>query len=138
MSDIAITAANVIPSASAQYRGRVIAGVALTAGQVVYQDTDKSIKLADANAATPAFIVYGIAANAAGVGQPVDVISYDPALAIGGTVAANATVILSATPGGIAPDADCTTGWRKTILGVGIGSNKILFNPSALASGVAS
>lgn len=135
MSDLAITAANVLPSASATIV-RKTAGAAITAGQPVYLDpaTD-TVKLADANGASPLFKVYGIAGCNAAAGQPICIVMQDPALGMGAAVAAGTTLILSATPGGVAPVADAATGMYVTVLGVGIGSNQINFSP--LAAGVA-
>lgn len=130
MADIVITAASVLPSATAILDVAKVAGVAITAGQVVYLDTaTNSYKLADANAAAPANSVAGIALNNAAAGQLIAIVTKDPQLAIGGTVAAGATVIASATPGAMCPDADAASGWTKIILGGGVGSNKINFNP---------
>lgn len=139
MADISITAANVLMSASGSKKDG-IAGEAITAGKALYLDAaDKKLKLADANASTKTNVC-GIALNDAGVGQPVAYCVADEELTIGGTVAANAIVILSATAGGIAPIADATTGWETVILGIGVGSNKIscnFQNPMPLRSGVA-
>lgn len=130
MADIAITAANVIPSANAN-RNLGVAGVALAQGDVLFMDSTDANKLkkADADLSALASTVVGIAENAAAVGQYVSYITKDPQLAIGGTVAAGALVILSATAGKIAPSADAASGWYVTVLGVGVGSNKINFNP---------
>jgi len=134
--DIAITPANVIPSAGASFVHGRIAGAAITAGQPVYKDTDGTIKPANATGAAPICNVIGIAVNNAAVGQPVSYVTADPALALGGTIAAGHAVVASgANTGGIAPIADVATGWFSTILGVGIGNNKI--NLNLVAAGVA-
>ncbi len=119
MADITITPANVITSADAVIE-RGTAGATITAGQLVYLDTVTSTyKLADANGASPLFVIRGIALHGASSGQPLAICTEDPALVIGATVAVGATYIASATPGGIGVDADGTTGWYKTIVGVG-------------------
>ena len=132
-ADIAITAANVVPSAKARYSQQT-AGATITAGQVVYLDTvSGTVKLAKANSASPVISVYGIAATNASLNQPVVIITSDPALAIGGTIASGGTVWVSGTNAGgmTSTFADLVTGWTVTVLGVGTGSNSINFNPLA-------
>lgn len=135
MADITITAASIVASSSAS-KTIGTAGATLTAGQVVYLDTStNTYKLADANLSAAAAKVGGITLDGASSGQPVSIVTSDPGLTLGGTVAAGAVVVLSATAGGIAPVADLATGMYATVLGIGIGSNKINFKP--LAAGVA-
>lgn len=128
MAAISITPANVKMSA----RGRFItgfAGEAVTAGQLVYRDNaDKgSLKLADADEPTKRAVV-GIAANNASKDQPLTVVTKDGALAIGGTVATGAVLVLGATAGSIAPASDLTEGWEAVILAVGVGDDKVSFD----------
>lgn len=134
-TDIAITAANLIPSAQAVPRDGV-AGVAITAGQLVYKDTaDGKIKLADANGASTLIRTpIGMAVNSAGIGQPVRYIVSDPDLTIGGTVSNGAAYVLSGTAGGLAPIADQTTGWYPCIVAIGISSTKVSFRAAGLRS----
>jgi hypothetical protein len=133
MADIAITAANFLGSANARYIQQK-AGVALTAGQFVYFDTGSgTVKLAKANGAAPINTLFGVAAENAAANQQVLVITSDPALAIGGTIAAGAVCWLSAVnAGGInATPADDVSGGTMTriVLGIGMGSNTMNFNP---------
>src|ERR1700752_3529953 len=133
MADIAITAANVLPSVAARYSQQK-AGVALTAGQVLYLDTSTgTVKLAKANSAAPINTVFGIAAENCGANQQVLVITFDTLLAIGGTIAAGTICWLSAVnAGGInATPADDVTGGVMTriVLGIGMGSNNVNFQP---------
>jgi hypothetical protein len=135
MADIAITAANVAASASAN-KITGVAGAAITAGQPVYLDAATgTYKLTDANLSAAAAAEAGIALDNAAIGQPLTIARSDPSFTLGGTVAAGAVVVLSATPGGIAPVADLASGWYTTVLGIGIGSNKIKLQP--IVSGVA-
>lgn len=93
MADLTITAANLIPSASASIK-HGISGAAVAAGKSVYIDPDtKTIKLADNDAVVAAeHDAVGISLNAtAAAGQPI---SY------------------------ICPRADVTTGDELVILGV--------------------
>lgn len=134
-ADYTVTATSVIASASATL-SRGTAGAAITAGQSVAIDTDHSIKLYDANSGTATLRVFaGIACNGASTGQPVTYCTADSAFTPGFTVAAGAIVIGSATAGGLCPAADLASGSYLTIVGVGIGSNRIKLNP--LAAGVA-
>lgn len=134
-TDIAITAANVVPSAKARFTTQT-AGVAVTAGQVLYFDTSTgTVKLAKANGASPQNTVYGIAMSTAAVNQPVVVCTYDPNLAIGGTIASGTICWLSVlNAGGInSTGADDVAGGTMTriVLGPGVGSNTINFSPIA-------
>lgn len=144
-TDVSITAANVVPSVNAVKR-TYTAGVAITAGQLVYldkADTDANgfgkAKLADANGATALRVVDGIAVNTAAAGQDVTVVSYDPALVIAASgLTANTILISSATAGGLAPSADLTTGWYLTVIGVVKNGTTIFFRAPGLVSGAAS
>lgn len=135
-ADVSITAASVAPSADAiyldsYYGGKLVAGAAITAGQLVYVDTADSnkIKLSDCNSGTAGVRdVDGIAVNNAASGQRISVVAYDPALTLGGTTANGTIYVLSATAGGIAPAADVTTGWYVAVIGLGLPSNKIFFS----------
>lgn len=139
MADISITAANVIssgPAAGAVWQ-TVILGATLTAGESVYIFSGKSgniptVKACNALGSGVVNQHFGILLTGGGAGQAGKVVTKDAALAIGGTVAAGAVVVQSGNnAGGIAPAGDLTTGWFATTLGVGIGSNKINYNPNA-------
>jgi hypothetical protein len=132
-ADISITAANVVPSSKARLSTQT-AGATITAGQVVYLDpVSGTVKLSKANVASPVNSVFGIAATNASANQPVVIITSDPALAIGGTIASGGTVWMSGTNAGgmTSTFADLVTGWTIIVLGVGNGSNAINFNPLA-------
>jgi hypothetical protein len=126
MADLTLTAANVQPSSLAVIISG-LAAVAITAGQTVYEDTADldafsrpKFKLYDANLVTPAAIlngVRGVAANTAGINQPIDVVLSDPAFTHGlATVARGDVIVASATAGGLAPVADVVTGWRPAVV----------------------
>jgi hypothetical protein len=121
MADYTVTVANLLPSAQGVYlQGSSmppipglmpLAGAAITRGQPVYQDpTDNSIKLADANGADPLFRAIGIAANDAGIGQPINVVISDPQFTPGFTAAIGDIVIVSANVGKLCPYADKASG----------------------------
>lgn len=133
-ADYTVTTASVVCSDEAVIR-RKFAAVTITTGKAVAVKVDGTLDLYDANGATPLNVFKGIALNTGGAGQPVDYVESDPEFTPGFTIAAGAIVIGSATAGGLAPAADLATGWYLTIIGVGIGSNKIDLNP--FPSGVA-
>ena len=110
MTDIAITAANVVPGANAVIK-HGIAGETVTAGQNGYLDptTGKYMK-ADSNSATAAARkATGVFVNGASNGQPV-AIQEAGDLTIGGTLTAGLAYYLSDTPGGLCPVADIGSG----------------------------
>lgn len=126
MADLTLTSANVSPSSNAVMISG-IAAVAIGAGQTVYEDTASldslgrpEFKLYDANASTPTAItsgIRGIAANSAGIDQPLNVVISDPAFTHGLTgVTKGDVLIASATAGAIAPVADLASGWRPAVV----------------------
>jgi hypothetical protein len=137
MAAISITATSVLPSSAARFESYP-AAEAILAGQVVYltSASPTTAGLADADASGKN-LVRGIAVcSAPAAGQQVVVCTYDTAFAVGGIVAAGATVWLSATAGGITSTAaDNSTGVKTAVIGIGQGSNTILLNP--LNGGVA-
>jgi hypothetical protein len=134
MADITITASSVIPGANATIVNAV-AGASIAAGDVLYKDTadNNTMKLADANGGTAIIrTVAGIAVCSAAAGQRVSYVSEDDDLTLGSALfTVGDIVILSATPGRLAPQADATTGWFKTILGIAKSTSKIIFKPLA-------
>jgi hypothetical protein len=133
-SDLSITAANVkigTDTTVVRYKD-AIAGATITAGQVVYSDDSDSgrIKLADANGTAAQANVLGIAAHGASADQPIRVIISDPSFRPGATLSLTEQIyILSATPGGIAPASDATTGWVKVVLFVANTTSVANFRP---------
>lgn len=121
MSDVSITAANVIAGSNASIT-RGIAGATITAGQAVYLDTATTGEwlLADSDSATViarGSARFGIALNGASDGQPLAV-QTEGLITIGGTLVAGVAYYLSDTPGGICPFADLATGDYVTLVGV--------------------
>lgn len=121
MATLTITAANVQHQSNAALRSG-IAGVAITAGDVLYLDEATStLKLSQSDTAVKADAV-GIAANDAAIGQPV---SYQ----VSGTITLGTGaflqrgriyIVANDVAGGIAPDSDVGAGDYVTILGVAI------------------
>lgn len=118
MSDLSITAANVISGSGAK-RTLGSAGATITAGKVVYLDiADNKYKLADCDSGTAeARSPIGIALNGASDGQPLVVHERGP-ITIGGTLDDGIAYYLSPNPGGIAPVADILTGDYPVLLGI--------------------
>lgn len=134
MADATITAANVVPSASATLV-KVTFGEAVTQGQPVYKKASDGLYYkADGNDSTK-IPVAGIACSAVSANQPGVICTDDPAFTPGFTIAAGDVYILSATAGGVAPVADYATGSYFTTLMYGIGNNqaKIAITTSGVA-----
>lgn len=130
-ADYTVTAANVLTS-NVRYLKHGTAAATITAGQSLAKDSTGNLILCDANSATALTRVFvGIAVNGALSGQPVNYVDSDPSFAPGFTIAAGAIVIVSGTAGSLAPAADAATGIYVTVVGVGIGGNKIKMNITA-------
>jgi len=135
MTDLVITAANVLSGSGAKITHGT-AGATVTAGQTVYRDpTDSKYKLADDNSATAAVrSVDGIALHASLAGQPLAVHESGP-LTVGATMTAGVAYYLSDTPGGICPVADLATGEYPALLG--IATSTTVLNVAIQEAGVA-
>lgn len=130
MTDIAVTAANVIGDGGSP-RETGTAAVAVTAGQAVYLDTTvNKYKLSDSNLAG-AKTVRGIALNNAAINQPLTIQKSGP-ITIGGTLVKGTNYCQSTTPGGICPQADITTGGDVVVLGVATSTTSLLLNIQVL------
>lgn len=134
MADLTITAASVVPSANATKVTRnAAAGVTITAGQLVYLDSN-TLKLTDNDASAAAAKVAGIAVCGASPGQPCTYVTKDPKLAIGATVSIGAVYTNSGTPGGIAPIGDKATGDFIVVVAVGVSTTQVNFDVNMTAS----
>ena len=135
MSDVSITAANVVAGANAKKRTGT-AGSTITAGQAVYEDSSDSFKfkLADANASAATAKCVGIALHGASSGQPLTIVEEDDDFTPGGTLSISAAAddgvyVLSGTAGGIAPVGDLASGWYPVVLGVAKSTTKMILKP---------
>jgi hypothetical protein len=124
MADLTITPANVKPSGTTLIDYGHLSGATLTQGESVYLDAaTNTYKAADCDAAG-AKSVDGVTLNAASSGQPV-------AVATGGDINPGAAVVpgtvycVSATAGGICPQADITTGDDVIIIGVATSASNL-------------
>lgn len=132
MSDIAITAANVLSSTTAQ-RGFGTSGATITAGQSLYIDTsdNNKLKLFDSDVAAPANVFAGIALHASLAGQPIAYVIADPSFTFGGTVLAGDTIWGADTAGGITKTfADLESGDTVVALGVALTTTTMVLNPT--------
>jgi hypothetical protein len=119
MTDISITAANVVAGSNAT-RENGTAGETITAGKAVYRSsTTGKYMLADSNSATvEARTPRGIALNGASLNQPLQILRAGE-ITIGGTLDPEAPAYyLSDTPGGICPVADVGDGEYFCLIGV--------------------
>ena len=92
------------------------AGETVTAGQAVYlKSSDSKLWLADANGSVDTAAAVGVSLHAALAGHPLTYISAG-SLNFGAILLAGKYYVVSATPGGIAPVADLTTGRYSTQL----------------------
>lgn len=111
MADITVTASAVRGTRGAT----ALAAAALTAGKVVYADTNSKWALSDNNVVAAAQFA-GIALHAADIDQPVT-IHESGDLTIQGGLTAGTFYYLSDTPGGICPFADLASGERVVQIG---------------------
>lgn len=134
MTDIAITAANVVAGSDSRAEPGT-AGATITAGQAVYLDSaTRTYKLADSNGAEALRTPRGIALNSAASGQPLSV-HRSGDLTIGATLTPGVAYYLSDTPGGICPVADVGSGEYACI--IGIAKSASVLDVNIQASGVA-
>jgi hypothetical protein len=129
MADLSITAASVAAGTNATKQNQYLAGASITQGKSVYVDTaDNTVKLADADAVISG--VVGVALNAASAGQPVTFQQYGN-ITIGATVATGTAYYVSATAGGICPEADLASGDFPHFLGFATSTTVIALDPKA-------
>lgn len=124
--DLAITPAAVVKGTGAVVRNGT-AGVAITAGQTVYEDASdgNKVKLADADLSAAAATLKGVALHAAAAGQPI---AYQDGgnLTLNAVLTAGKVYVLSATAGGIAPVADLAAGWRTSLVGIALSTTSLM------------
>lgn len=128
MTDIAITAANVVAGSDATKESG-IAGETIAAGKAVYRSsTTGKYMLADSNSATAeARKATAIALNGASLNQPITV-QRGGDITIGGTLTAGTAYYLSDTPGGICPLADVGGGEYLCLLGLAKSASVLALN----------
>ena len=105
MANLAIIPAQVIPSVNARPQ-RATAGVAINAGDLVYKDATGLLQLSDADGATAAQNVGGMAVCSGGAGQLINYITDDDEVTLGENVASGEPCFLSATAGKMSAASD--------------------------------
>ena len=137
MSDLSVTAANVVAGSAAIINRNLLSAATITAGEAVYLDTTIATpawKLIDADAAVTGNEIAtkkGIALNGASTGQPVAVDTYDTDFTPGATLTNGLAVYSSTTAGGITQADIPTTGAYPTVLGIAKSTTKMVLNPTA-------
>jgi len=133
MADLVITASAITPGTATGFsfnKSTGLSGEGITAGQSVYlKSSDSKIYLADANASVDTAAAVGISLHAALAGQPISYGTSGP-LNFGVILLAGKWYVVSATPGGIAPVADLTTGWYSTMLMYGYSTSIGILMPT--------
>ena len=128
MSDLTITAANVVAGSNAVVDRGHAAGETITAGQAVYLGSGGKWMLADSNSATAAAkTAGGIALNGASLNQPLAVLKSGD-ITIGASLTAGARYYLSETAGGIQPEADLGSGENVCLLGLAKSTSVLAVN----------
>ena len=125
MADVTVTAANVELVSGTTSSG--VSGETITAGEAVWVDTGDSnkIKLADADLSAAAATVSGVAIQGSTTGNLVVYALTGAVIDIGGTVVKGGVYVLSATAGGVAPEADLASGMYTSILGTASSTTNI-------------
>ena len=115
MADITVTATSVVPISASIQSG--IAGETITAGQSLYiKAADGKLWKAQCDGTAEEATCVGVAMNGAAVNQPVAYVA-DGSVNIGGTTSKATTYVVSATAGGIAPQADLVATNRISYVG---------------------
>lgn len=120
MADLTITVGNMVPASDAQYETAYLAGGTLTRGMSVYLDTSTNTWKAadcDLSAAGAGSGGIGICMSDCVATQPC-VVQIGGSLAFGAILTKGTQYVVSATAGGICPQADITTNGRITVLGI--------------------
>lgn len=128
MTDLSVTAANVVPGTDARQEVGV-AGETITAGQALYKSstTGKWMK-ADSNSATAeARAATAIALTGSSLNQPI-VVQTSGTITIGATMTAGIQYYLSDTPGGICPVADIGSGEYVDLVGLSTSTTVMTLN----------
>lgn len=130
MTALVITAAQVLPDDTGSQENGT-SGATITPGQSCYLDTaTNTYKLFDANLTSANTAEPVVSLNTASAGQPLKVQkSGTMTLGAGASPVAGTIYVAGATAGDIAPAADVASGWRVTIIGVGVTGNKLLLIP---------
>lgn len=138
MADLSINAANVLASANAVIEKSYNFGATVTAGQLVYLDSNNRWVLNDANAAATGNGVTdtrGVALCNGSNGQPAAVCKEDIYFKPGATLTNGAAYYGSPNAGALAAAADITTGNYPVFVGLARDTTYLHLKP--IAAGVA-
>ncbi len=115
MADLTVTATSVVPISGSVQSG--IAGETITAGNSLYiKAADGKLWKAQCDGTAEEATCVGVAMNGAAVNQPVAYVA-DGSVNIGATTSKATTYVVSATAGGIAPQADLVATNRISYVG---------------------
>lgn len=116
MADLTITAANVVLSSGSS--SSALAGETITAGQAVYQNSATlAVWKAQCDGTAAEATAVGVALNGGGAGQPIAYALPGSTINIGATTVKTSTYHLSATAGGVCPEADLVSTNKRTRIG---------------------
>lgn len=116
MADLVITATSVVPGSGAVVL-QGTAGETITAGNSLYlKASDGKLWKAQCDGTAEEATCVGVALNGAAVNQPVGYVS-NGTMTIGATTSKATTYVVSATAGGIAPQADLIATNRISYVG---------------------
>ena len=134
MADVSVTAASVLASANATVYHQYNYGATVTAGQVVYLDSNNKWQLKDSNAAVTGNNVAditGVCLVGGANNQPGIVCVRDSDFTPGATLTNGIIYCASPNAGAIAPSADMASGNYPTVLGPAKSTTKMNLNPAA-------
>lgn len=115
MADLTVTATSVVPISGSVQSG--IAGETITAGNSLYiKAADGKLWKAQCDGTAEEATCVGVAMNGGAVNQPVAYVA-DGSVNIGATTSKATTYVVSATAGGIAPQADLIATNRISYVG---------------------
>lgn len=121
MADLTVTAASVLLTSGNLLTGT--AGATITAGQVVYLDSATStLKLAQCDGTAAEADAVGISLHASLSGQPLVYAPNGAVINIGATTSKTTSYMVSATAGGVAPQADLVSTNKIVYLGYATGT----------------
>ncbi len=126
MTDLAVTASQVLPVTGAQKRTGLCAET-IAAGQACYRDpTLGTYKLFDANDSARNTQDPVLALNSGGAGQPLVVqVGGTVTIGAGASPVAGTVYVASGTQGGICPIADLPSAAKVVLIGVGGATNTL-------------
>lgn len=130
MADLSITSTNVLPTSTTEYVDQGgIAGVAISAGELLYKHSDGTYKLSECDVALGAAAanLAGMAMNTAVAGGPVVVAK--GLITIGSGFTVGMQINLSATAGKAAPVADIATTNNVVVAGCIMSGTTIFIFP---------